>query len=1338
MFKEADSFKTLYLEKLESDTGGLEVFAQDKDTGEILNGMNVTITNNLTGDYDTDYTQFGSTLFLDLDIGEYSVLVEDLSGDHASFSNNSVEVKKDTTETIRAELTPEVKTEIKVKVTEKGALSKPLEGAIVKILSSNGKLIATKNADEQGMVLLQLTEELDEAIINVKKIADEDRNSSKSYLPVSITVTDFTITHNVQLEELTNLNSGRAVVIVKDEDGILLKDAKVFFRYNTTDSIYPLPTITQDFVLTDADGKAKFVLGLAAEKLYPFAVKFPGVSDGKKLATEIDALEENVFELTLNIGDSTINIRAVDSISNAALNGASFEIFKKEGTSITNGLVPLIGKENGEIDYKVKAGQEVYVRITSTGYLEYISDSFTLMPDETYSVLGEMESNIIAFPQVKLEEITQEGKEVSELKRGETYNARFKVIVPDSTYSKALLHFRVGDTYDSDTDALEITEISSGAYKNIERWYKGFNEKIPGSEVSALGKESKWTHITWESANGKVFNANIKFKVKTTEPAGTKLSVYYRMAATKSGGLERDPADPNGAFTSHYTDVSTNVYFKEYFAEKKACSDNYCLSDLDVFDVDSGMYLTSPFKARVLGKNNINFKISNNDSLIYSNLKLIIENIDSSKKAIKMTSGNVKLRASNIPMTFVDEYTSDEIILNNFKKGDTAEISLETIPKETGSAGVKVTLIGDDRVIFREELDFKIDSGKKMDVKLDEELLIAFANNTLEALVFDKETMIPVQDAVVTATIKEPGNPFSNKCSVKTSALGRIQISSSKKSVLFDPILCPAGFNLDSLEPTTKVTLDIEAFDYEEISKELIISDKLVEIVLEPTDLEFNTKTKISNSVDLRIQNLTESEIKVSNMKLYLASDTEGLINYAGINWNPTVALLSPQNELIGGGDEDLITLTVELKKDTDGIILANSLLSENKSTQGELVIELISEPTGLSPKTFKENFIIPIEIKLAEMPENADKCLRLDSTMPFLPDWKAATKESETGSPGEAEISFNLINICYNLGENDEQLPVNLDSIDAEVTWSGNETGYVTVEITDTYGNLASNTMYKDLWYNFHSEMLPQPEVYPVTVKFKSKQLTTNSHANFDVEFRAKVKSENKNTYVKSEKLKADITMVDFERCLKITPEDEIVLSDASPQSEFKIDASECIGDDATMEVIVDLCKGQDFCGGGSADNLGLEVQAGRQHKLNFREKEKTISLRYIEGSYPGLYGIPISVTISPFYAKDPYKYVLVKNEPEEAMAFSLKRYQYYFTGSEKDTVTLTNALFEEKVDVWASGCDWAKQDGTRKTFGGKLWRMAAACMGGALVGTAVVKLLDVIGGLNLEGSGF
>ena len=39
------------------------------------------------------------------------------------------------------------------------------------------------------------------------------------------------------------------------------------------------------------------------------------------------------------------------------------------------------------------------------------------------------------------------------------------------------------------------------------------------------------------------------------------------------------------------------------------------------------------------------------------------------------------------------------------------------------------------------------------------------------------------------------------------------------------------------------------------------------------------------------------------------------------------------------------------------------------------------------------------------------------------------------------------------------------------------------------------------------------------------------------------------------------------------------------------------------------------------------------------------------------------------------------VEVSPEKNAAFALKRYEYYFTGNEQDTVTLSNSLFEEKV---------------------------------------------------------
>src|SRR3989338_610347 len=168
---------------------------------------------------------------------------------------------------------------------------------------------------------------------------------------------------------------------------------------------------------------------------------------------------------------------------------------------------------------------------------------------------------------------------------------------------------------------------------------------------------------------------------------------------------------------------------------------------------------------------------------------------------------------------------------------------------------------------------------------------------------------------------------------------------------------------------------------------------------------------------------------------------------------------------------------------------------------------------------------------------------------------------------------------------------------------------------------------------------------------------------------------------------------MVDFEKCLKITPTDEIVLSEEDNRKEISIDGSECIGKDKTMEVKVTLCKGQIICGGGTADNRGIEVESERELILNFKENKKTINARLIEESFQGLYGIPVGVEIGKYYTNDDYKIVLVEVSPEKNAAFALKRYEYYFTGNEQDTVTLSNSLFEEKVKVWSSECDWAKQ---------------------------------------------
>jgi hypothetical protein len=218
------------------DTAGNIVVTTNFDVKLLKDGIKVN----------EKYSQsYGEAIFKDITAGTYSASVEDAAGQYAIASQAGITVLADETAVADIIVSKTVKATLSIEVIDKQTKN-GIPNATIRLVNSEIETVAEKSTGQDAETIeFRLTEQGDYTLYA----------SHPDYLYEVVEVqglTDKSIT--IELERVTESNSGRVKVRVFDEDSLVVKNARVKLRFLETGMLVPIAP-----EMTDSNGIASFV-----------------------------------------------------------------------------------------------------------------------------------------------------------------------------------------------------------------------------------------------------------------------------------------------------------------------------------------------------------------------------------------------------------------------------------------------------------------------------------------------------------------------------------------------------------------------------------------------------------------------------------------------------------------------------------------------------------------------------------------------------------------------------------------------------------------------------------------------------------------------------------------------------------------------------------------------------------------------------------------------------------------------------------------------------------------------------------------------------------------------
>ncbi|MDO8627318.1 MAG: hypothetical protein Q7K42_02540, partial [Candidatus Diapherotrites archaeon] len=434
---------TLYLQENETSKGSIEVKITGQDGKQI--SAQVKLMTKTGQELQSQNADLGFLRFDEIETGEYYAIVSNDSENYATQTSETKRVTKNGTTKFEVKLEKNIIGRINATIKDANS-GLALGNAIVKLLKEkNGTAIQATSSDAEGKAHFNVT---DAGTYFVQTLLGENYLYSLDEVLIDSGEKELP----VKLAKATPLNSGKIEITVKDEEGLAVESAEVFVYDGITDFLLPLQS-----QITDANGIVKFS-GLKDGTYYARAVKakVEGVSTKKK----IDIREETKFNVDLKRGQGILELEVTD------LEGKPIPTPRIELNIVgAQGANEILGSPEGKTTRNIKAGSQVYVRVTKEGYSSFISQAVTIVAGETSSIKAELDKTIPGTnPSIEflgLFETDSSDKAVEEIGSGKNYFARFKITIPEEAKNlqNVNVFIRTGKTELLEKDSVFIKEV---------------------------------------------------------------------------------------------------------------------------------------------------------------------------------------------------------------------------------------------------------------------------------------------------------------------------------------------------------------------------------------------------------------------------------------------------------------------------------------------------------------------------------------------------------------------------------------------------------------------------------------------------------------------------------------------------------------------------------------------------------------------------------------------------------------------------------------------------------------------------------------------------------------
>lgn len=1220
------------LEGIPVPTGRVEIITIDDDTNTFVDGLNVKFTDAFGGfTGNIGFTSFGRVLFPDVEIGEYTITVSDPKQEFGT-ETTSVNVRENNSQKIEIRVSKDIKLKAKIIVKELNTETR-IENVIVTLYDSLDKVVDETTTDSSGEANFAISEHGTYSFIAAKQdyfpserqefnTRDYDKGSEEEF--------------EAEIEPCSIQTCGSLIIRVIDEDGIAVENAAVRLLDE------------QGFVLTtfnarptDFNGFVQKFLGLPQGTYIALAQKFPAA--GQTEPFELNPLEENSIELIMEIGHGSVLITAVDN-DERPVDFADATLFTDYDSEI--GTIALDAQGTGILS-EVKADKKVYVIVEKPGFSSYITIAKQIFKDDTIEFDTVLQRELLGEkPTVELIGVfNKQGRNVTNLSQGQTYDARFIINVPtDADFSEMGLFVRVGEKESLEKDKIWINEINAPTSSHI----RGSTFEPPKGNIELTNGNAKWASIQWDEPREGRYEIGVSFKVKEGTTRGTYLPLFYRAWGIDSSKYLRDPFDEELGEAQDSNDkdeIYAESYEKPFFEGlDELCSGNFCFGHR-LLDETQGIYLEPPYNVKTFSPYTLEFTITNDSQTIHDNANIKIRNTQDTLE----TSEDVLIKSYTFTNADSQTFSSTDevfeigsIFMGDFRNNKTVQGEMALEPKTDNGSSLEFKIISDQTIVFDDFVRFRTFFDSSIEIETQPETLGAYIPidmNIIATLTSGEDAGFGLDDAIVVVKIINPDKSETTVFGTTTNldGLSRLTIPAS--------------------EPGTKIIIKVEKPGLGFSQVERTIDDKVVRFDPEEIEIKLNRQTREENTEILTIENLIPRKIEIQNIRT--TGNFRGLLDEERID-NFLAQYIGKRFD----------------KETLDGIEILSALgpeaefLDQPKRVKGKLLIDFGLEDD--ESVTWVQELPFETIINLAELPVN-EGCIVIS-----INDWEDATLESR------ASIEFEIQNNCIN--EQGERLP--LDNLQAKLDWFGKDgiVGQVELTITDpNTGFVASEILQEGLWSRF-AETLEPELIYPGRLTFVPKGGSLGKRAEFNVNIDAQLVTNAGPTFVgASNDISADIIIINLEQCIEITPDPQegLVIDRRQDDTEFTIDTSEC----GPIDLDFRFCGGEsgDGCRGGTSEG-GINVRPWGY--TNVREDTKTVNVE--RQQIPGFYGITIEARPEGGSWRKITEMDLVI-EPEEGEYFTLDKYDFVVIGQgSQDSTILTNQMLMEDVSVKAGACDW------------------------------------------------
>ncbi|MFH0714529.1 MAG: SpaA isopeptide-forming pilin-related protein [Candidatus Diapherotrites archaeon] len=1174
----------------------------------------------------------GEAEFQSVPVGTINVSVTDGTGKYGLAQRSTV-IEKNKEKKLDVTVSRNTRGKLNLEVIDIETRDK-IPNAQARILDSTGKVVGTKDTGNDANNLVFAFVDLGNYTLQV---------GHADYLAYS---RDFNIdgTGNVSITaELAQCkdslhNCGILVITVKDEENKKVENATV--------SLYDAGGFLSPGIQpqsTDVNGIARFS-DLPAGEYYVKVFKYPAEKTSSNFT--IDPKVENAQTVQLTIGKSNIIVSAKDRDGKAIPN-AKIEFRDDAGLECGAGKCTSNADSNGKATIKLKSDKKIYVIVTATDYVQWVSQLYQLQPNQDLTINAVLEKTILGdTPEisVKFYENSTSTHEVSELKSGKSYVARIELRIPtELNGKKAGVHFRTGTEKLVENDVLYIKSVNVAEASQL----KGTTFNPPTGESEDLDNltngNAKWVNLSWNSAVQGIYNIEVEFYVRETVVAGTELTFNYRAwAVNSSGEYVRDPDDAElgtSQTTSSkqelYASTKTSLYYAGVPAD---CDDDFCWSGEKVYDQQERVNLngTGDYTLRASSPYSVHFVITNNSQTNYGEGFLRIMNSDnegvSEADVLEIQNYSItNASAQNYANNSLNDYRIPDINLGDYENGTNLIVDLDLVPKKVENSTLYIQVISSNEVAYSRSIDFSVQSENELSLTIQPEFFPAFISFDGNAIVKDEEGF-EVKDASVKIS-KILDNSETVLSTQQTDQMGKVSFS--------------------ILASTNQTIIRFEA---SKDNYSPVVEDKLIDqnvITFEPEELASSLDPKATTEKDIDVEGTNEVAIPLKLTDSLVSGDFKGYLDEGKMN--NYLAQYENSLQFSPSTSQDFTVRTA---------LALGKNISKTETVQGRTWLQVSN-----AELTKDWQFTLPLNVTVGPGGAPEDECLTLS-----ISEWDTTTLEDT------ASIEFSIANNCQVSGKD-----ISIQNLAAQLDWSSNVFGNVSVMLSDGQGKSAQETLRDNDSVVLFDSLSPGQELYGI-LTFVPNSGTAGKNAKFEVSFTATTPTSSGNEEIQANhSIDSDILIANLQQCLQFSPDSSegVTIARGTDDAEFTVDSSEC--GDIALQVRFCQDSGNTNCRGGTSEG-GIYFDSAQQVTLNGDSKNIKIS----RSDIGGYYDIVVEAKAPGKNWQKVLDYPVIV-EPDTSQYFCLDRYSFLLLGqSAQDSATLTSDRVIEPVAVTADNCAW------------------------------------------------